>query len=142
MHINTFSGPIHHAQQLVSHFYDFRITRSLLFSNDIFKTLLQLPINQPICGFYYTDFPLWKLGYLLDENWVEEDVINAAAELCYFCMFAQLPTGAIVNHFFLPKFFSTELELCFHDGQVTLQLATLYHHIWYMDGLLQISFLH
>ncbi|PBK61693.1 hypothetical protein ARMSODRAFT_861747, partial [Armillaria solidipes] len=84
MHINTFSGPIHHAQQLVSHFYDSRIAGSPLFSNDIFETLLRSPINQPICGFYCTDFPLWKLGYLLDENWVEEDVMNAAAELCYF----------------------------------------------------------
>lgn len=58
MQINTFSGPIHHAQQLVSHFYNSCIARSPLFSNNIFKTLLWSPINQPICGFYCTNFSL------------------------------------------------------------------------------------
>jgi hypothetical protein len=30
-----------------------------------------------IRGFQVSDFPLWKLGDLLDEAWAEEDVMNA-----------------------------------------------------------------
>ncbi|KAG6896691.1 hypothetical protein C0992_006628 [Termitomyces sp. T32_za158] len=38
----------------------------------------------PFKGFYSTDFPLWKLSDLLDEAWIEEDIMNSLAELSYF----------------------------------------------------------
>lgn len=38
----------------------------------------------PYQGFYIADFPLWKLHCLLDENYLEEDVLNAISELLYF----------------------------------------------------------
>jgi len=50
----------------------------------IFEDLKKQPINSAICGFYGTDFPLWKLGELLDETWIGEDVLNGLAELLYF----------------------------------------------------------
>ena len=49
----------------------------------IFEDIKKQPINSAICGLYGTDFPLWKLGELLDETWVGEDVLNGLAELLY-----------------------------------------------------------
>ncbi|KAF8959342.1 hypothetical protein BDZ97DRAFT_1667349, partial [Flammula alnicola] len=42
------------------------------------------PFLSRIHGFFVTDFPLYKLGCLLGEKWLEEDVFNALAELSYF----------------------------------------------------------
>ena len=36
-----------------------------------------------------TKFPLWKLSCLLDEDWLEEDVLNAMAEHLYFRIAAE-----------------------------------------------------
>ena len=50
----------------------------------ILEDLKKQTINSPVCGLYGTNFPLWKLGELLDETWVGEDVLNGLAELLYF----------------------------------------------------------
>ena len=50
----------------------------------IFKELENQPINSAIHGLHGTEFPLWKLGELLDETWVGEDILNGLAELLYF----------------------------------------------------------
>ncbi|KAJ7674380.1 hypothetical protein B0H14DRAFT_2423848 [Mycena olivaceomarginata] len=53
-----------------------------------------LPISLPIFGFHITDFPLWKLSCLLGEEWLHDDVLNALAELLYFSLAANSPSGA------------------------------------------------
>ena len=50
----------------------------------VFDELKSQRINSAICGLLGTDFPLWKLGELLDETWVGEDILNGLAELFYF----------------------------------------------------------
>ncbi|EDR01418.1 uncharacterized protein LACBIDRAFT_333293 [Laccaria bicolor S238N-H82] len=50
----------------------------------ILEDLKQQPINSTICGLYRTNFPLRKLGELLGETWVGEDVLNGLSELLYF----------------------------------------------------------
>ncbi|KAJ7111210.1 hypothetical protein C8R46DRAFT_874536, partial [Mycena filopes] len=40
-------------------------------------------IRAPVAGFQVTQFPLWTLGCLLGETWLEEDVVNALLELLY-----------------------------------------------------------
>ena len=46
---------------------------------------MQTPILSPIQGFFITKFPLWELGYFLDESWLHEDALNALMELVYLC---------------------------------------------------------
>ena len=41
-------------------------------------------ITSPINGFHTTKFPLWKLGYFLDEEWLQDEVLDGLAELTYF----------------------------------------------------------
>lgn len=62
----------------------YRLTTHMWLAPEFIERLLDECITSPISGFHVTEFPLWKLGYLLDENWLEEDVLNALAELCYF----------------------------------------------------------
>ena len=50
----------------------------------VFDELKSQRINSAICGLLGTDFPLWKLGELLEETWVGEDILNGLAELFYF----------------------------------------------------------
>ena len=33
---------------------------------------MQTPILSPIQGFFITKFPLWELGYFLDESWLHK----------------------------------------------------------------------
>lgn len=60
------------------------MTTYLGLSNCIVTRLADIPIKQSISGFYSTDFPLWRLGCLLGETWVDEDVLNGMSELLYF----------------------------------------------------------
>ncbi|KAF9470976.1 hypothetical protein BDN70DRAFT_939288 [Pholiota conissans] len=51
--------------------------------------LKSTPILSSIEGFFTASFPLWELGYLLDEGWLHEDALNALIELLYFRHYAQ-----------------------------------------------------
>ncbi|PPR02896.1 hypothetical protein CVT24_002280, partial [Panaeolus cyanescens] len=42
---------------------------------------------KPIKGFLSTEFPLYKISDLLDEIWVEEDIVNGLAEILYLRAF-------------------------------------------------------
>ena len=57
----------------------------------VFDDLKSQRINSAICGLLGTEFPLWKLGELLDETWVGEDILNGLAELLYFQQAAKNP---------------------------------------------------
>ena len=52
-------------------------------ASEFVECLLDEFITTPIVGFHVTAFPLWKLGYLLNKSWLEEDLMNTMAELCY-----------------------------------------------------------
>ncbi|KIJ19113.1 hypothetical protein PAXINDRAFT_69699 [Paxillus involutus ATCC 200175] len=74
-----------------------------------------------IQGFHVTDFPLWKLGCLLDENWLEEDVLNALAELLYFRIAEKPDTAAFL---FLPmSFFNDARQLYICSTATSIQLG-------------------
>jgi len=49
---------------------------------------MQTPILSSIQGFFVTKFPMWELGYLLDESWLHEDALNALMELVYLRHYA------------------------------------------------------
>ncbi|KAJ8582779.1 hypothetical protein M405DRAFT_687913, partial [Rhizopogon salebrosus TDB-379] len=77
--INNFHPKILYAKRL----YEYFIT-TLPISPNHAAVFLTSSILHPIQGFHVTDFPLWRLGCLLDENWVDEDILNGMAELLYF----------------------------------------------------------
>lgn len=82
---------------------------------------LSLSITQHIRGFHITEFPLWKLGCLLDENWVEEDVLNGMAELLYFRL-ASASKCSCSDFLFLPtSFFNDARYLYAQQPQVFSQ---------------------
>ncbi|KAG1724467.1 hypothetical protein EDB19DRAFT_1644568 [Suillus lakei] len=62
--------------------------------------------TQHIQGFHITEFPLWKLGCLLDENWVEEVALNGMAELLYFQLASASKFSCPSFLFLLTSFFN------------------------------------
>ncbi|KAL4259473.1 MULE transposase domain-containing protein [Pleurotus pulmonarius] len=69
----------------------------------------QQRVSDPLCGLFGASFPLWKLGCLLDENWLEEDVLNAIAEITYFSEAARNPIPTNIPSFlYLPTSFFTD----------------------------------
>jgi hypothetical protein len=87
------------------------------------ELLQQTTILTQMKGFFGSTYPLWKLGCLLDEIWVEEDVLNSLAELLYLThhireadrahQFIYLPTNFFSDAYRLynstPRQFSLEL---------------------------------
>lgn len=76
-----------------------RMTTDLGLSHTIIDRFENQCLKSPIAGFYCTDFPLWKLGCLLDEEWIEEDVLNGMSELLYFRIAA---TTEAITFLYLP----------------------------------------
>ena len=109
--INNHSKPIDFAQRLVQHLSE----SPGLVPQAIIESLLCKTITMPICGFYNTCFPMWKLGYLIGETWVEEDVMNAHAELVYFQLAVRSGPGTPPPFIFEPtSFFSNARSLYHH----------------------------
>ena len=68
------------AQKLVHH-----VSRAEFdLPHDVLVDFLNTRIFGKAQGFYVAEFPLWQLGCLLQENWLEEDILNCMAELLYF----------------------------------------------------------
>ncbi|KAE9409048.1 hypothetical protein BT96DRAFT_784582, partial [Gymnopus androsaceus JB14] len=59
------------------------IESSTAFPDDIVEHFCHACITGAIHGFLGSDYPMWKLGTLFDENYVDEEVINSLAELLY-----------------------------------------------------------
>jgi len=72
-------------------------------------------IFMPICGFQVSDFPLWKLGDLLDETRLEEDVINALAELLYYQRAVLITCPVSPTHLHLPTSFLIDARYLYHQ---------------------------
>jgi hypothetical protein len=60
------------------------ITMHLGLAEEIIEHFQNEGIKTPIAGFHVMEFPLWKLGCLLNKEWLEEDILNAMVELLYF----------------------------------------------------------
>ena len=74
-----------------------------------------LTIASPIHGFYSTKFPLWKLGYFLEEEWLQDEVLDGLAELLYFKTAAtNVPLGVPPSFLYFPTSFFTEARHLFH----------------------------
>ena len=76
--------------------------------------LLSERISASIQGFFVTDFPLWKFAYLLDETWIEEDIMNALAELAYF-VHAISSQDDVPMSLYLPTNFISDARRLYHQ---------------------------
>ena len=54
----------------------YQLTTHMWLLPEFVEHLLNECITLLIAGFHVTNFLLWKLGYLLDEAWLEEDVVT------------------------------------------------------------------
>lgn len=80
------------------------------FSASLVERFGDLMITARISGFAIAHYPLWTLGCLLDENWLEEDVLNSMLELRYFQHAAR---SADHPPIFLPTSFFTDAKRLF-----------------------------
>ncbi|KAF9488057.1 hypothetical protein BDN71DRAFT_1436402 [Pleurotus eryngii] len=87
----------------------------------------QQRVSAPIHGFFGSAFPLWKLGCLLDENWLEEDVLNAIAEITYFreAAWSPVPTR-IPSILYLPTSFFNDTNQLFTGHLYSSELLNLW----------------
>jgi hypothetical protein len=107
--VNNHAKPVELARQLTGHF---------LACNHLSPAICQVfedqVITRPISGLTVTNFPLWKLGCLLGENWLEEDVANALSELLYF-RHGAASTDVKPTTLFLPTSFFTDSCYLYHQ---------------------------
>lgn len=80
------------------------IESSTVFPQDIVEHIGGQSITTVIRGFCTSAFPLWRLGTLLGENHVHEDIMNGLFELLYF-RFAASTDSKDPTRLFLPTFF-------------------------------------
>lgn len=72
-------------------------------------------IVAPIAGFLVSEFPLWKLGCLLDEDWLEEDIVNSLCELMYFRI-AATSSDIYPSCLFLPTYFFSDARRLYNHS--------------------------
>lgn len=66
-------------------------------------------------GLHSTKFPLWKLGYFLGEEWLQDSVLDGLAEIQYFKAGAMSgPVGTSPPYLFLPTSFMIEARRLFY----------------------------
>jgi len=83
---------------------------------DILEKFGCLGITSPVHGLYSTKFPLWKLGYFLREEWLEDLVLDGLAEIQYFKAGDMLvPIGMSPRFLFLPTSFMNDAQLLYHQ---------------------------
>ncbi|KAJ6545322.1 hypothetical protein B0H19DRAFT_1307806, partial [Mycena capillaripes] len=83
IHVNNQSPNLEAASCLL----DRVITASLLLPS-LIEELKLTKFLEPLAGFHVTQMPLHSLGCLLNEQWAREDILNARAELIYFCSYS------------------------------------------------------
>lgn len=115
--MNNHSEAVTFAVQLLDHFNKVAGNngRPTIFAKDAIRHLLNSCITGPIHGFKLADFPLWKLGTLLGENYVDEDVMNTLSELLYLRQAAFSPLDG-PGFLFFPTFFMGNAN--FQNGDV------------------------
>ena len=75
----NYTEPVALARRLLLHLHSYDILPP-----HILQRFRNYAITSPINGFYSTKFPLWKLGYFLSEEWLQDEVLDGLAELVYF----------------------------------------------------------
>ena len=94
--------------------------------HDVLVDFLNTRIFGKAQGFYVAEFPLWQLGCLLQENWLEEDILSCMAELLYFQVSV---TTADTSQVFLypPTNFFTNVHQSFYSSlrQYSAELLAL-----------------
>ena len=85
-----------------------------------------------------TESPLQKLGCLLDEDWLEVDVLNAMAKHLYFCITAEADD---VDFIYLPALaFNDARHLCASDQYVYGPTLTAFCHLLSEEPIKTITF--
>ncbi|KAF8239475.1 hypothetical protein L208DRAFT_1236984 [Tricholoma matsutake] len=110
VNLNNYQIPQDYACWLVTH-----LTSEPCFSPLLVAKFCEFKIASCIAGFCVTDFPLWKLGCFLDENWLGEDLVNGLLELLYF----RLATTSFQSHspfIFLPTSFSNNAKHLYNQS--------------------------
>lgn len=80
----------------------------------------RLNITSSVHGLYSTNFPLWKLGYFLGEEWLQDSILDGLAEIQYFKTgVALVPIGASPTFLFLPTGFMHEARRLYHNQAIT-----------------------
>ena len=113
VNLNNYRIPQDYACRLVAH-----LTSEPCFSPLLVAKFCELKIASCIAGFSITDFPLWKLGCFLDENWLEEDLVNGLLELLYF----RLAATSFQSHspfIFLPTSFFNDAKHLYNQSPRT-----------------------
>ena len=75
----NYTEPVTLAHRLLLHLHSYDILPP-----HVLQKFSRYAITSTINGFYSTKFPLWKLGYFLDEEWLQDEVLDGLAELVYF----------------------------------------------------------
>lgn len=90
------------------------------------QTFENSSVTSTVKGFHITNFPLYKLGCLLDENWLDEDVFNGMVELFYF---SQWPIA--IYNIILPMCFLADASQVYEtpDTEYTPKIAAFRRHI-------------
>lgn len=98
------------------------------FSTSLVERFGELMITTQISGFAIARYPLWTLGCLLDEDWLEEDVLNSMLELQYFRHAARSTDHSPI---FLPTSFFTDAKRLFMRSpqQYSLNIIALRNRI-------------
>lgn len=105
ININNFCKAVDYSQRVLRH-----MRSNPAFSLSLVKRIEGLAITSRITGFSVSDYPLWALGCLLDENWLEEDVLNSLLELLYFQLAAESVNPPVI---ILPTSFFNDAKRLF-----------------------------
>jgi hypothetical protein len=104
--------PVALAHRLLLH-----IRSNNILPSHVIQRFSHYAITSPINGFYSTKFPLWKLGYFLGEEWLQDEVLDALAELVYFkaaITTSSVPDSTAPTFLYLPTSLFNEARVLFH----------------------------
>ncbi|KAG2006002.1 hypothetical protein CC2G_002361 [Coprinopsis cinerea AmutBmut pab1-1] len=85
----------------------------------------ECPIRSPFQGLTITEFPLFKLGCLVGEEWLEEDIVNALCEFSYFKSHPFITNSSCPPHIILPTLFANEAATLFSSTVSTFNKDSL-----------------
>ncbi|RDX40188.1 hypothetical protein OH76DRAFT_1490493 [Lentinus brumalis] len=105
VHINNFRNAVQSSAALL------RCLPGIHVPGEIIDFVSASPILSPLSGFVSAARPLWTISDLLGEAWIEEDIINLAAELFYFQQALRTFPLSEPTFLFLPTFLYNDILL-------------------------------
>ncbi|PPQ81028.1 hypothetical protein CVT26_002883 [Gymnopilus dilepis] len=136
--VNNHAGHVQSARELLRY-----IERQTLLPPSLLELFKSSRILAPIEGLWTSCVPLYKLWDFLDENWLEEDILNALSELCYLREHANsgLP-GSPPSFLFFPTYFFTEASRLYksHPKVLSTQLLDIRRRI-HNTGVRKVAFI-